>query len=1065
MAGKKTNRRRRWRRLLKAVILTPIIVITVLTIILYAKQDQIVQHLIETANADFHGKVGIKDSHISLFANFPYISIDIEGLTIHESKSDSAAPLVEIEDAYLGFDLWTVVSGNFDIKKVKLQNGALRLIQHTDGQFNLMRALESPKPVDPAEEFHLNLRQIKLEHIDITKWNEANDLLVEAYVHQATAQFKTSPDHLYANLDARFDLSLMHQGKNTFIHEKHFELTTALDIDQQDEVMRISPSQARLEGSAFDLAGTVALQQDMDLDLKFSGQKPNFDLFIAMAPNELHPILKGYENEGAIFFDVAITGKSANGNKPHVEAVFGCEKAFIHNFNANKRVDDLSFQGTFTNGSECDLQTMEFKLQRFNARPEAGKFAANLEVKNFAAPEIHLKLDSDFDLNFLVKFLNLHQLRDLKGKVALTMNFDDIIDLAHPETAISKLNESYSTQLNIQDLSFVSDQYPLPITDIDLQATMDGHRAIIQRANCTIAKSSLQLTGLISDLPAILHHTDQPVTVQLDLTSPLLDIFELTGGDSATSFQEQVKNLRAKIHFQSTARAFTESPHLPIGEFFVDDLYADLQHYPHRLHDFHADIYVEDQDFRVVDFSGMVDESDFHFNGKLSNYGMWFDKEPKGDTRVEFYLKSALLRLEDVFSYRGENYVPEDYRHEELRNLLLHGITDLHFNQGLQAIDLIMDRMDATMKLHAHRFEQFKGRIHYEDQHLVVENFSGRLGQSDFEVTLHYYLGENELVRKRDNHLTLRANRIMMDEIFLYNPPPVSPAAPVDHDAGFNLYTLPFTHMTFDLQVGDLQYHRYKLRNFKAQFRTTTDHQVHFQDLRLEAAGGSLTGSLHINGSDPKRIYAQPNLSIQQMDLDQLLFKFENFGQEHIVAENLHGKLSGKLTGDLHLHADGMPKLDDSKLAVDINVVNGRLENYPLLNSLADYFQDKNLSSVRFDTLSNQFQMENGTITIPKMTIASSIGFLEISGKQDLDLRMEYFVRIPWKMVTQAAASKLFGKKTEEVDPEQVDAIQFADPEKKVKYLNIKVTGTPEDYSITLGKEKKEKRNRADKGK
>ena len=38
-----------------------------------------------------------------------------------------------------------------------------------------------------------------------------------------------------------------------------------------------------------------------------------------------------------------------------------------------------------------------------------------------------------------------------------------------------------------------------------------------------------------------------------------------------------------------------------------------------------------------------------------------------------------MLKLEDLFSYGGENYVPEDYRHEEFDDLKIHGFADLHF--------------------------------------------------------------------------------------------------------------------------------------------------------------------------------------------------------------------------------------------------------------------------------------------------------------------------------------------------------------------------------------------------
>jgi hypothetical protein len=61
-------------------------------------------------------------------------------------------------------------------------------------------------------------------------------------------------------------------------------------------------------------------------------------------------------------------------------------------------------------------------------------------------------------------------------------------------------------------------------------------------------------------------------------------------------------------------------------------------------------------------------------------------------------------------------------------------------------------------------------------------------------------------------------------------------------------------------------------------------------------------------------------------------------------------------------------------------------------------------------------------------------------------------------MVTNAAASKLFGKKAEEVDPEQIDDIQYADTDKKTRYVNVRIKGNTEDFKITLEKSKGEGR-------
>lgn len=186
------------------------------------------------------------------------------------------------------------------------------------------------------------------------------------------------------------------------------------------------------------------------------------------------------------------------------------------------------------------------------------------------------------------------------------------------------------------------------------------------------------------------------------------------------------------------------------------------------------------------------------------------------------------------------------------------------------------------------------------------------------------------------------------------------------------------------------------------------------------------------------------------------MVKFENFGQDHLVSENLHGKLSGDIWGKIHLHADMVPIIDDSEIHMDFSVLSGKLENYGPMEYLSEYFADKNVAKIIFDTLQNHIDMKDGTLNIPKMKINTSLGFVELSGKQNLDYTYEYYIKVPWKMVTKAGASKLFGKKKgEEVDPDQEDEIEYSDSGKKVRYVNIQITGDLEDYSIKLKKEKK----------
>ncbi len=1051
------KRKKFWKRFVLFALISPVVLFFSVLLIVYVKQDAIVKSLIETANKDFKGAIRIKGSHIAPFADFPYISIDIEGLEIFEEDDfDSKKRILQINETYIGFDISGLMTGKYDVKTIRLTDGDIRLVRHLDGSFNIVKAFETGLPPEKVkEEFHLDLKSIKLDKIDISKYNESNGMMVDAYITKTTTSFKTTNKHLSIGLDSKFELSLIKNGDTTFIKHKHFEIDTKLDLDELTQVLSITETEVLLEGASFQFGGKVDFKDEANVDLHFKGNNQNFDLYLAMLPKDLSESLKEFDNQGKIFFDARIKGKTMNGQQPQINAKFGCKNGYFNNLESKKKLEKIGFKGSFTNGSKRDLSTMRFELENFSAKPEAGTFKGKLSVENFDSPTIDMNLISDFELDFLAKFLNTKELKGLSGRVILTLNFHDIIDLNNPEKSIERLNESYYSKLEIRKLKFKTPRYHLPLENLDLQATMIGNRANIEQFNMKIGKSDLNITGSVSDLIAIIHHSSDLVSTDLKIKSKFLDIKELTSGDkNAKPFDEQIKNLSLSLKFLSSAKAISESKTLPLGEFFIEDLHAKMKHYPHELKNFHADLFVDENDFRLMDFSGMIDNSDFHFSGRLDNYNIWFDEKIKGDTRVEFDLTSKLLQFDNVFTYGGDRFVPEDYRHEEINNLKLHGVTALHFDGALKSTDFQLEQFEGKMKIHPLKFEQFKGRVHLENEFLSVDQFKGKMGHSNFSLDMNYNLSKTK--SSKSNFIHLSGNRLDVDELLNYQSPPVkegSGTPKVNHDEVFSIYDFdfPIIHITTD--IGELNYHQYNLQHLKADIQSEGQHVVHIKKLAFDAAGGYMDIAGYLSGKDKKHIYFKPDIKVKSVDLDKLMVKFDNFGQDHLVSENLHGKFSGRITGKIHLHADFDPIINDSEIIIDMLVLNGRLENYGPILALSDYFEDNKLKSVEFDTLKNTLTIKKSVIEIPTMNINSSLGFIEINGKQKISdkMDMDYLIGIPWETVTKAASKKLF--KRSKTDESSAEEIQYRGENNKLVY--VQMSGDLENYKIKLAKKPK----------
>jgi hypothetical protein len=1192
----------RWKRLILFGALLLLLFNGVLFFILSQKQDALIQQEIAALNQGYQGSIVIGAIHIAPFKNFPYISIKVDSVQVYESKEPNAALILEVAGIYLGFNVLDVLAGNYDVQKLLIEDGSFNIIKHQDGSLNLANALvTSSAPTGEAKPLALHLEDIELKNLEIHQFNESNQLDIETYIYWANSGFKTKNNEVDTHIDTEFDLTIIQNQDTSFFKHKHFEFHTDVLFNQLSGLLEIDPSGITLENGDFELTGLIDTKNAMTLDLQVYGTKPNFDMLIAFAPETLIPTLERYQNAGEIYFNADVIGPVANGQMPFIDVVFGADEAFLENVDVDKRIDELGFKGHFTNGREKSPESMEFSIKDFTSKLDQGNFIASLFVRNFIEPEVKFDLHTDFNLAFFAQFFNLSQIGNIAGDVKLDMRFHDIIDLEHPEKTLEALNQAYYSELNIENLYVESPDLMVPIEQLDLHFAMTAQRGVLDKFELQMGRTDLSLKGFITNLPAVIHHSDTTVEAELAVSSNLLDLAELTGftkGDStgldeqitdlqlllkskstgraltepkylpegaftvenlqaqlknfphalrdvhadllidsssvkmanfsglidqsdfrlngqlrnygalmadtlaaaknrntpitaelaiqsrlldlaaltgftrgdSTGIDEQIEDLRLQMKFNSTAHGLTNYTYLPAGEFFIEDFHAQLKHYPHELHDFQVDLLIDERDVNIKDFTGFIDQSDFHLYGLVHDYGFWMADSLNGDVTLDLGLNADLLKLEDIFSYQGKNYVPEEYRHEEFDGLKLHVNGAMHYKDSeLHSIDLDLDQFEAKMQVHPVRFEDFSGRFHYEDEHLIIEEMHGKIGRSVFDIDMNYYLGQDQSIRLRDNHLALQAEYIDFGQLIAFNPPPprssknrqTQNATTEDveaHSTAFNIYILPFTDMTFDLDVDHFIYHSLDLQDIHSKLRMTHDHYIYIDTMRMRATGGEFLLSGYFNGSDPDRIYFKPNLKVVNADVDQLLLKYESFGQDEVLSDYVHGQLSATVTGNIRMYPDMVPDIDQSEIHMDVELLNGSLENYKPVLMLSDYMGDKNLSRVQFDTLQNQMDITNGTIIIPNMTIESTLGHYELSGEQSLVGKLEYYIRIPWKIIKQGARYKLFGSKEATEGETGDDEIIEKDPTKNTRYLNLMVKGTLDDYDIQLRK-KREGRN------
>ena len=1053
MASSPNKRKKFWKKLIFTLLLIPVLLFLVVSVAVAVKKDEIIKKNLDAVNNSFDGKISLAEIHLAPFQNFPYISIELDSIQVFESKDTLETRFLNIDKTYIGFDVLEIVTGDFKIHNIELIDCDVSLTKYEDGTFNYEKAFNTSSEESESNPLSIDLEHISLQNIDIHKKDLVDSSDLQTNIKYADGGFATNPNFTKVHIDTEFELNLTYANDSTFITDKDFKLNTDITYNYNTEIVEIAPSKIKLENGEFELDGSVNLKEDVNLDLNLKGRKPNFDLLIAFGPPEIVPILKQYKNSGNFYFDAKVTGPALH-DLPHIEVVFGAENAFVENTQINKKISNLGFKGTFTSGTDNTLETMEMTISKFSAEPGKGLFEAYLNVKNFDQPDVNFNINTDLDLEYVADFLNIPAIEHIAGKVNLAMSFHDIIDLDQPEKSLNKLNQAYKSQIKVTDLELSSPFLPSEVKKLNMDLEINGQKAILNSFNVLIGQSDLTLSGYIDSVSAVVHHLDEPIKSDFYLKSDNLYLKDFAFDDNQESEDntyEHIKNLEGSIAFDCNAVQLTEFNNLPVGEFTVTDLKAEFVEFGHVIKNFSSKIKIDEKNLELKYLNCSIDQSDFNFDAIVKNYPFWTSPTPT-DLSLELGLNSTLLQFNDLLPKNDISSLPREYRSEEFRDLDLNFKSKISFNSSeVKAIEVTLKSFKTRMKLHPVNLNNFYGYVKYTDNFITIKNLNGQIGASNFKIDGNYNFN-NSTTNRRENKLNFSSKNIDLDQLFSINSNNNNSSSKNETTTELNL-----PDMQFNIDVKRFNYEKIVINDFSTKIKTSKKRIINIDTLQMNLADGNLSSSFVIDLSNKNFTKAYPKIKISKVDLSKLLYKFDDFGQDYILSSNLKGNLNSEINGYLLLDKTYSPNLKQSDVHLDLEILNGRLENYEPMMSMTDYFESQKLSSIKFDTLKNHIDFGNNKIKIPSMTIESNLGFFKMFGSQTLPDNIDFYIRVPWNVITKGAKNKLFGtKKLSEKDIAENDKIE-KDPLSNTKYVNFRVFGTTEDYSIKLTNPKKTK--------
>ncbi|MBK0404950.1 hypothetical protein I5M27_18305 [Adhaeribacter sp. BT258] len=646
--------------------------------VVYAFQDKIIQLFVAEANRHLKTKVEVSKIELSLWEKFPQVAISLDHVRIFGSLPEETTPLASGKRLYFTFNLRDIISGHYRVRECSLQNGQVFVKVNEAGQVNYLVFAEDSTKQQASEAFKFDLEKITLQDVLVEYTDESLQQSYQANARSLNAALAISDEKVDIKADGDLFVHAIQLENDAYFKAKDILLQTALTVGVKDKKVTIRPSVVNVGRAAYEVQGDVDYKNATVLDLKLKGRNTNIQSLLSLLPGKYAKQFSKYRSQGNVYFNGHIAGEASDKQSPGITFHFGSKNASFFQPEYKEKLENISLEGTFTNGKKRNLTTSEIELKNLHGTLRGKPFSGNLLYRNFKNPYLKLDAKAEFEIAHVLGIFPLEEIKSGNGLAKLQVNIQGSLSDFQKRPASNILRSSGELQLQNATLSLKA--HPQTFQDLNGTFLLRRNDVAISDFTGKLGSSDFKLNGFFKNALGYVFLKDQPLRIEADFDADFLNFDELLAAAGAQN---------ATV---SGAKTAPEEYKLALSPKLDFDLNARIKRLQFRR--FHSKnvkgtVRLKDQVVSSPNISLHVSGGKFSVSGSL-------------DARSKNYLKvrtSAWLediRVDTLF-YVFENFGQNFLQQRHLKGELTANIkSDLYFDSKLNPLT---DKMEADINV------------------------------------------------------------------------------------------------------------------------------------------------------------------------------------------------------------------------------------------------------------------------------------------------------------------------------------------------------------------------------
>ncbi|MBV8252312.1 MAG: AsmA family protein [Chitinophaga sp.] len=949
------------------------------------------------ANNSITGELNFSKARLSFFNHFPSLTLTLYDFSLKGGAPFQQDTLVAANEIALGVNLKSVFSDAITIDEIYLTKGKIHIMVDSAGHPNYNVYKSAPATTSSKSDSgsaSMKIERIQIEHCHLIYDDQSLPMYVQAKEvnYMGKGDLSKAIFDLYSKVNIG-SLDFTYNNTSYILSKKlNGELITKINTNSLDFVferndLKINELPVRLKGAfAF-------MKNGYKMDFRLSSRESSLHAIFGALPPEYLTWMQHTNVEGTADLNASLIGEyiAESNTMPDLTFNMQVRDGVISNPKAPAPIKNLflNFQSKL---AQLNTDSLYVNVDSIFFNIDKDYFSSIIKIKGLKTPDIHVKMNTDIDLEKWSKAMGWQSF-DLKGRLQAHLLADGpyattIVNRGkdhHPDTVISSI-PAFNLQANFKDGFFKLAGLPEGLKNISFQVAANCPDNNYAHTHFNIDNINANL--LSNYIKGYFRFTNAQAPV---IDAQLASILQL--GDLKQFYPMDSLDVTGALHMDIT----TKGSYIPAKRLFpvttaklsMADGTVQTKYYPHPIQKINIDATVTNTTGTMRSMNVDLKPVAFEFEGQpfvlkadLNNFdNIQYNVTSNGTINL-----GAIYKVFAIQGYDLKGFIKT--------NLALSGTqadaTAGRYNKLNNRGTMIVKDIALNTDLFPLPFYINNGTFRFDQDKMWFDTFVATYGKSKITMNgflsnvIGYLTEKNQILH---GTFDFKSNYLLADEL-MTNASSTTAAAPKATTATSGVIMLPTNlALTLNAAAAKIQFKGMNIDSFHGQLVLDSG-KVALHKTGFKIIGAPVEMDATYTCIQPQRAAFDYHITANEFDIKRAYNEIKIFRDMASSAGSASGivgldyRLSGKLDGNMN------PIYPSLKGGGILSVKKIKLKGFKMLNAVSQStgkseVKDPDLSKVDIKTT-----ISNNIITIERTKLRIAGFRPRFEGQVSMDGRL-----------------------------------------------------------------------------